>query len=607
MLLFAFIALGAFAQDAPKFRGAAVETGLPSRYRVTVVLQPGEDLEAVGSQLAATYGARLEPYAEDGFTGFAIMATDRRARLLSADPRVTLVEEMAEPLAQEEPVALQRPPVTIASDAIRGFGTYAYDGSGNITSAGDGTGADTFVYDRLGRLEGATLRGEPCSNMPATPCRTEKYTYDRFGNIVSIATAGNPSNTVFTNADDDTNRITGAGVVYDSRGNLTAYQSRQFTYDGLDMMTSSDMDGIRRIYVYSATDERVVTVGKVGSTFTGSDWTIRDAGGRVLRRLARSASGTFTWTEDSVYRGGLLLSAAVPGPEKVRNFHLDHLGTPRLITGNGGAQIAEHHYRPYGPETPSSTWDDEKAKFTGHERDTATLDYMHARYYDPYLGRFLSVDPGKDWDLQQPQSWNLYTYVRSNPVNRFDPTGRCGEKSSFIGPREACDPEGNKPKRKPRTAEPEPEGGPPVPVPGAPDVGWKYNPNPNNGRKGNYGPKKPIKTKTGSQPSASWENDAPVPHWDVDNGLGERKRYDKFGNYVTPGEAHGTPTKRTTTVGPLGFGEVLGGLGLAILGTAVMFMTGGSSALVQPATGGVAIVPRTPDVNGMDKDCPGCT
>jgi RHS repeat-associated protein len=318
----------------------------------------------------------------------------------------------------------QRPPVTIASDAIRGFGAYAYDGSGNITSVGDGTGADTFVYDRLGRLEGATLRGEPCSNMPAAPCRTEKYTYDRFGNIVSIATAGNPSNTVFTNADDDTNHITGAGVVYDSRGNLTAYQSRQFAYDGLDMMTSSDIDGLRRIYVYSATDERVVTVGKVGSTFTGSDWTIRDAGGRVLRRLARSASGTFTWTEDSIYRGGQLLSAAVPGPEKVRNFHLDHLGTPRLITGNGGAQIAEHHYRPYGPETPSSTWDDEKAKFTGHERDAGTLDYMHARYYDPYMGRFLSVDPKqRRTPLSNPQMWNRYAYALNNPLNFVDLDG----------------------------------------------------------------------------------------------------------------------------------------------------------------------------------------
>jgi hypothetical protein len=49
---------------------------------------------------------------------------------------------------------------------------------------------------------------------------------------------------------------------------------------------------------------------------------------------------------------------------------------------------------------------------------------MHARYYDPNLGRFLSVDPGKDWDLHHPQSWNLYTYARNNPINRVDPDGK---------------------------------------------------------------------------------------------------------------------------------------------------------------------------------------
>jgi hypothetical protein len=49
---------------------------------------------------------------------------------------------------------------------------------------------------------------------------------------------------------------------------------------------------------------------------------------------------------------------------------------------------------------------------------------MHARYYSATWGRFFSPDPGKDWNLKQPQSWNLYAYVRNNPTKYTDPTGK---------------------------------------------------------------------------------------------------------------------------------------------------------------------------------------
>jgi hypothetical protein len=48
---------------------------------------------------------------------------------------------------------------------------------------------------------------------------------------------------------------------------------------------------------------------------------------------------------------------------------------------------------------------------------------MHARYYNPTVGRFLSVDPELG-DPQSPQSWNRYAYVMNNPLNHTDPTGR---------------------------------------------------------------------------------------------------------------------------------------------------------------------------------------
>jgi RHS repeat-associated protein len=64
--------------------------------------------------------------------------------------------------------------------------------------------------------------------------------------------------------------------------------------------------------------------------------------------------------------------------------------------------------------------------YTGHLVDEDTdLIYMQARYYDPSMGRFMSVDPlapspGRLWAL------NRYTYANNNGYRYTDPTGACG-------------------------------------------------------------------------------------------------------------------------------------------------------------------------------------
>lgn len=72
-------------------------------------------------------------------------------------------------------------------------------------------------------------------------------------------------------------------------------------------------------------------------------------------------------------------------------------------------------------------------KFTGKERDAETgLDYFGARYFSAAQGRFTSPD----WsatpqavpyaDPTDPQTLNLYSYVRNNPLRKADPDGHCG-------------------------------------------------------------------------------------------------------------------------------------------------------------------------------------
>jgi len=65
-------------------------------------------------------------------------------------------------------------------------------------------------------------------------------------------------------------------------------------------------------------------------------------------------------------------------------------------------------------------------KFTGKERDPESdLDYFVARYYGNALGRFITPDGAfADQHPPDPQSWNLYSYVRNNPLAYLDPTGK---------------------------------------------------------------------------------------------------------------------------------------------------------------------------------------
>lgn len=80
-------------------------------------------------------------------------------------------------------------------------------------------------------------------------------------------------------------------------------------------------------------------------------------------------------------------------------------------------------------------------RFTGKERDVESgLDYFGARYYASSMGRWMSPD----WadkpeavpysDLGNPQSLNLYGYVRNNPLSKADPDGLdcCQTPSDFL-------------------------------------------------------------------------------------------------------------------------------------------------------------------------------
>jgi len=105
-------------------------------------------------------------------------------------------------------------------------------------------------------------------------------------------------------------------------------------------------------------------------------------------------------------------------------MHDDHLGSASLATGSNGAVLWAESYTPYGETLLNPAANDNQGGFTGHIRDKATgLNYMQARYYDPNMGRFLSIDPVTFMDTGEPNFFNRYAYAFNDPVNLIDPDG----------------------------------------------------------------------------------------------------------------------------------------------------------------------------------------
>jgi RHS repeat-associated protein len=100
-------------------------------------------------------------------------------------------------------------------------------------------------------------------------------------------------------------------------------------------------------------------------------------------------------------------------------------GSTSLTTNSSGGKVAELRYYPYGETRFSSGTTPTARRYTGQIEDAAIgLYFYNARYYDPYLNRFISPDSIIP-DPANPQDLNRYSYVRNNPVRYTDPTGHC--------------------------------------------------------------------------------------------------------------------------------------------------------------------------------------
>ncbi|HXN46663.1 MAG TPA: RHS repeat-associated core domain-containing protein, partial [Bryobacteraceae bacterium] len=171
------------------------------------------------------------------------------------------------------------------------------------------------------------------------------------------------------------------------------------------------------------------TNGVVSATYT------YDGDGRRVQKVSGSTTTNYVYDASGQLAAEYASAAAAASPCGTCYLTADTLGSTRMITDETATPRECHDYLPFGEEitrtagcyggTTSNT-----LKFTGKERDVETgLDYFGARHLSAAQGRWTSPD----WSatpqavpyaaLDDPQSLNLYAYVRNNPLRTADVDG----------------------------------------------------------------------------------------------------------------------------------------------------------------------------------------
>jgi RHS repeat-associated protein len=299
-----------------------------------------------------------------------------------------------------------------------------------ITDGVESGRSANYTYDVLGRLSSALTNGSS-----AFPQWGYTWTYDQYGNrLCQNLTAGNGYQGCLSFAypgGAQTNQPD--GWCFDASGNLLAKSGTcpptapNFVYDGENRMVADPVAGAT--YTYDGNGTRVQKclpscTNPSSSTvfvFSGS----QDIAEYDNGAAPSSPSREFIYS-DSIPGSGLLATITGVSSPTTTYFHDDHLSWRVSTDGTSGSPtygqvVGQQGTDPWGELVYSSNGNE--FEFTTYQRDAESgLDYAMARYYDSTAARFCSADP-LGGQLDDPQTWDRYAYVRNDPVNLTDPNG----------------------------------------------------------------------------------------------------------------------------------------------------------------------------------------
>ena len=220
---------------------------------------------------------------------------------------------------------------------------------------------------------------------------------------------------------------------YDHNGNLIGSSGRTLSYDSQNRLEGIKLDTRLTSRSYFGPSGEKVGEAYYSNCEPDMD-TGCDSGGILQGGLQFLFSPTFEEISDGTGTSVLQKLSLSSGLGRQIEINLsdeshkvllhDHLGSVRSVIDEQGIFDDIIKYDPLGDIISGGLPLDQRLGFNGMRQDEETkVTDFHARCQDPVIGRFTQPDSLVP-DPYDPQSWNRYSFVRNDPANRIDPTGK---------------------------------------------------------------------------------------------------------------------------------------------------------------------------------------
>jgi len=322
-----------------------------------------------------------------------------------------------------------------------------------------------FSYDNLSRLTAASY----IENGIANASQKTAYSYDNQGNIQTLQRYGKTDAANYGLIDDLTMTYSGNQLtkVEDAAPDILISESMDFknysntpteyTYNANGAMTQDLNKGITNIqynllnlpqqmdiknpvtegsneYTYSADGKKLQAVYGMNMTMS----VIPIGGGSGYTTTTFSISKTTDYINNMIYESGaldqnstlkrILIDGGYIEGGVYYYYLTDHQGNNRMVVRSDGVVIQKNNYYPFGMVFAESYVTVDEQDLQPYKYNGKELDRMHglnqydysARYYDPALCRFTTVDPM----AEKYYGVSPYVYCLNNPVRYVDTNGK---------------------------------------------------------------------------------------------------------------------------------------------------------------------------------------